>query len=100
VDFVGKRVAVIGTGSSGVQEIPVIAKEASHLTVFQRTPQYAVPARHGTVDRKFIEEEVKPNYDEILDKARWSQGGFPGDVTERSALEVTAEERQEIYEAL
>ena len=100
VNFAGKRVAVIGTGSSGVQAIPVIAKQARHLTVFQRTPQYAIPARHGTVDRKFIEEEVKPNYDQILDKARWSVGGFPLDLSERSALEVTAEERLEAYETL
>ena len=99
VDFAGKRVAVIGTGSSGVQAIPVIAEKAGHLTVFQRTPQYTIPARHGTIDRKFIEEEVKPNYDEILEKARWSEGGTPVVPNERSALEVTAEERQELYEA-
>ena len=99
VDFAGKRVAVIGTGSSGVQSIPVIAKEAGHVTVFQRTPQYTVPARHGTVDRKFIEEQVKPNYDAILERARWSAGGFPIDRDERSALEVTESERLESYEA-
>ena len=99
VNFSGKRVAVIGTGSSGVQAIPVIAEQARHLTVFQRTPQYTIPAHHHTVDRKFIEEEVKPNYDEILEKARWSVGGTPVDYSERSALEVTAEERQKVYEA-
>ena len=100
VDFVGKRVAVIGTGSSGIQTIPVIAKQAERLTVFQRTPQYTIPAHHGTVDRRFIEEEVKPNYDEILNKARWSRSGFAVDLSERSALEVTAEERLETYETL
>ena len=99
VDFAGKRVAVIGTGSSGVQSIPVIAEQAGHLTVFQRTAQYTIPARHATVDRRFLEEEVKPNYAEILEKARWSHGGFPVDPSERSALEVTAEERLETYEA-
>jgi len=99
VDFAGKRVAVIGTGSSGVQSIPVIAEQAGHLTVFQRTAQYTIPARHATVDRRFLEEEVKPNYAEILEKARWSHGGFPVDPNERSALEVTAEERLETYEA-
>lgn len=99
VEFVGKRVAVIGTGSSGIQAIPVIAKTAKNLTVFQRTPQYTIPARHGTVDRKFLEEEVKPNYAEILDKARWSKAGFPVDFSDRLALEATAEERQEAYEA-
>jgi cation diffusion facilitator CzcD-associated flavoprotein CzcO len=99
VKFAGKRVAVIGTGSSGIQAIPVIAKTADSLTVFQRTPQYTIPARHGTVDRKFLEEEVKPNYAEILEKARWSKTGFPIEYSERSALEATAEERQEAYEA-
>ena len=100
VDFAGKRVAVIGTGSSGVQSIPVIAKQAKRLTVFQRTPQYTIPARHETVDRRFIEEEVKPNYDAILEKARWSQSGFPVDFSERLALEVSEEERLETYETL
>ena len=99
VDFVGKRVAVIGTGSSAVQAIPVIAEQAKRLTVFQRTPQYSIPARHETVDRRFIEEEVKPNYDEIWEKARWSKSGFPVDFSERSALEVSAEERQRTYDA-
>ena len=98
VDFTGKRVAVIGTGSSGVQSIPVIAKQAAHLSVFQRTPQYTIPARHGTVDRRFLEEEVKPNYDDILEKARLSTSGNNADFSERSALEVTAEERRAAYE--
>ena len=98
VDFAGKRVAVIGTGSSGIQAIPVIAKQAKRLTVFQRTPQYSIPARHETVDRRFIEEDVKPHYDEIWEKARWSRSGFPVEFSQRSALDVTDEERQEIYE--
>lgn len=100
VDFAGKRVAVIGTGSSGVQAIPVIAEQAECLTVFQRTPQYTIPARHENVDRRFIEEEVKPNYDEIWKKARRSKAGFPADYSERSALEVSAEERLQTYEDL
>ena len=99
VDFAGKRVAVIGTGSSGVQAIPVIAQQAGSVTVFQRTAQYTVPARHHTVDPKFINEVVKPNYDKILEDARWSLGGTPIDEPDRSALDVTAEERREIYEA-
>ena len=100
VDFGSKRVAVIGTGSSGVQSIPVIAEQAERLTVFQRTAQYTIPARHGTIDRRFIEEEVKPNYDEIMEKARWTKSGLPVDLSERSALEVSAEERLETYETL
>ncbi len=99
VEFGGKRVAVIGTGSSGVQSIPVIARECEHLTVFQRTPQYTIPAQHGTVDQAFL-KEVKANYREILNEARVSAAGFPYDASETSALEVSDEERLETYERL
>ncbi len=98
VDFTGKRVGVIGTGSSGIQSIPVIARQAEQLYVFQRTPQYTIPARHGNVDRGFL-QEVKGRYDEIREKARWSVGGFPVDAVDRSALDVSEDERQAIYEA-
>ena len=98
VDFTGKRVGVIGTGSSGVQSIPVIAEQAGHLTVFQRTPQYAVPARHGTVDKAFL-DDVKEHYDDIYEQCRWSLGGQPYTLKDRSALSVTDEEREAIYEA-
>ena len=98
VDFSGKRVAVVGTGSSGVQSIPVIAKQAKHVTVFQRTPQYTVPARHGSIDKRFIEEEVKPNYDEIIEKAKWTHGGTPQTPVARSAFDVTEEERRKVFE--
>ncbi len=97
VDFTGKRVGVIGTGSSGIQSIPVIAGEAGHLTVFQRTAQYSIPARHETADRRFIREEVKPNYDSIV--ARMRRTGVLVDGDERSAMEVSEEERQAKYEA-
>ena len=100
VAFEGKRVAVIGTGSSGVQAIPVIAQTAEHVTVYQRTAQFTIPARHGTVDRRFIEEEVKPNYASILEAARHSAGGVPAEFSARSAFDVTDEERLEIYERL
>ena len=96
VDFAGKRVGIIGTGSSGIQAIPVIAEQARSLTVFQRTPQYTIPARHGT---KLLEEEVKPNYEKILEKARWSKSGNAVNFSERLALNATAEERKEAYEA-
>ena len=54
VDFTGKRVAVIGTGSSAVQSIPIIAAQATHLTVFQRTPNYAVPAHNAPLDPEYV----------------------------------------------
>ena len=99
VQFEGKRVAVVGTGSSGVQSIPVIARECEHLTVFQRTPQYTIPAQHGTVDQEVL-KEVKANYREILTEARHTAAGFPYDASELSALEVSDEERLETYERL
>ncbi len=98
VDFSGKRVAVIGTGSSGVQSIPVIASKAKHLTVFQRTPQFTVPAHHGSIDTRFIEEEVKPHYDEIIERMKWAHGGAPQIPMGRSALDFSEEDRRAIYE--
>src|SRR3954469_21607103 len=53
VDFPGQRVGVVGTGSTGIQAIPVIARQAKHLTVFQRTPNYSIPARNGPMDPAF-----------------------------------------------
>jgi cation diffusion facilitator CzcD-associated flavoprotein CzcO len=98
VDFRGKRVGVIGTGSSGIQSIPVIAQTAEHLHVFQRTPQYMIPARHGTVDKAVL-ADVKKNYDEIYEEARWSTSGYPYKSIDRSALSCTDEERREILES-
>ncbi|OAI43152.1 cyclohexanone monooxygenase [bacterium SCGC AG-212-C10] len=97
VNFEGKRVGVIGTGSSGVQSIPVIAKTAKELFVFQRTPQYTIPAKHGNVDKAVL-DEIKSRYDEVWEKARWSAGGFPVDPIERSALSVSDEERRATFE--
>ena len=98
VDFKDKRVGVIGTGSSGVQAIPVIAREAGHLTVFQRTAQFSVPARHHTVDQKFL-AQVKANYAEIWKKCKSNKSGHPYDDPVRSALEVSDEERRATYES-
>ena len=97
VDFTGKRVGVIGTGSSGMQSIPVIARQAEHLFVFQRTPQFTVPARHETVDRAFL-ENVKANYDQVWEAARTSGGGTPAHHIQVSALDVTPEERRAVFE--
>ena len=75
VDFTGKKVAVIGTGSSGIQSIPVIAQQAAELTVFQRTPNFSVPAWNGPMDPAF-EAEHKAHYDELREVTRWSAGGY------------------------
>ncbi len=99
VDFAGKRVGVIGTGSSGIQSIPVIASEAQHLTVFQRTPNYSVPAKNRPLDPEEI-AEIKAIYPEFRAANRQQSSGF-GSLRPRGevgALEVDAEVRTAEYE--
>jgi cation diffusion facilitator CzcD-associated flavoprotein CzcO len=99
VDFTGKRVGQIGTGSTGIQAAPVIAAQADHLTVFQRTPNFSVPARNVQLSPGFL-DEIKENYREIRRQTRASAGGFPFTPEDRSALEVSEEERNAIYSEL
>lgn len=98
VDFAGKRVGVIGTGSTGSQCIPIIAQEAEHLTVFQRTPQYISPAKNYSYDPEFIRETVE-NYQEIKKQMRESVHGAPFHARDQSALQDSPEVRQLVYEA-
>lgn len=98
VDFKGKRVGVIGTGSSGVQIIPIIAEEADHLTVFQRTPQYMLPARNYQLDPEFT-RQTKANYKEIKQQVRNSTTGDLRKPMNCSVFEVTKEERLQTFEA-
>lgn len=99
VDFRGKRVGLIGTGSTGIQATPVIAAEAEHLTVFQRTPNYSVPARNAPLTDEDL-RQIRARYPEIWRRARESFGGFPYPRVERSVSEVDDEEREEIYQWL
>ncbi len=98
VDFTGKRVGVIGTGSTGIQAIPVIAKEAAHLFVFQRTANFSLPARNHPMDPEF-ERQLKARYREHRRKARESPFGVAVEAPTKSALECTSEEREREYEA-
>jgi len=97
-DLRGKRVGVIGTGSSGIQVIPVVARTAKHLTVFQRTPAFSIPARNTPLpadeDRKF-----KQNFREIRARAKLTSNGYAmlGDIPDRSALATPPEERERIF---
>ncbi|MDT8862605.1 NAD(P)/FAD-dependent oxidoreductase [Alkalihalobacillus sp. MEB130] len=97
VDFSGKRVGVIGTGSSGIQSIPVIAKEAAHLTVFQRTPQFSVPAKNHPYDPEYL-KKAKENYSEIRRQMQESIAGMAFQYRERSILDDTPEERQRVLQ--
>ena len=98
VDFAGKRVAIIGTGSSGMQMTPVIAKQAQHLTVFQRTPNYSVPAANAPVSDE-EDRRVKANYRARREQAANSPSGLGFIPNKQSALEATPEEREAVYEA-
>ena len=104
VDFTGQRVAVIGTGSSAIQAIPIIARQVDHLYVFQRTPSYSLPLRNGPLDRDF-ERRVKAMYPEWRRRQREeSRAGFiavnnqPMAPNDKSALEVSEQERRADYE--
>jgi cation diffusion facilitator CzcD-associated flavoprotein CzcO len=99
VDFKGKRVALIGTGSSGIQATPVIAEDADRLTVFQRTPNFTVPTRNKQLSPEAT-AWIKQNYRGIREKTRETVAGFPYDPIERSAFEVSDEEREAIFESL
>jgi cation diffusion facilitator CzcD-associated flavoprotein CzcO len=97
VDFTGQRVGVIGTGSSAIQSIPLIARQAAQLFVFQRTPNFSVPARNAPLDPEY-EQRWKANYAEHRRQARESRVGFVVERNDLSALEVSAEERLREYE--
>jgi cation diffusion facilitator CzcD-associated flavoprotein CzcO len=97
VDFAGKRVAVIGTGATAVQAIPIIAYTARHLTVFQRTPNYVLPARNCTLSEDQL-QSIRANYDAIWEQARSHFFGFAMDYSGRTAADVTPEEQQKILE--
>ena len=98
VDFTGQRVGIIGTGSSGIQAIPVIAQQAKHLTVFQRTPNFAVPAQNRPLDPE-EERRIKADYAAFRQQARESYAGFVVPRNDQSALEATPAEQERAYEA-
>ncbi len=99
VDFTGLRVGIIGTGSSGIQSVPVIAEQAKHLTVFQRTPNYSIPARNAPLtaaERK----KFRDNYPEIRRFAREvARNGIYTELPDRGALDDGDNERRSKYEA-
>ena len=98
VEFIGQRVAVIGTGSSGIQVIPIIAQQASELTVFQRTPSFSIPAGNRSLTPNEV-EDWKDNHQincGALRNTFW--GVLTGPLPTKSALEVTEEERNATYQ--
>jgi cation diffusion facilitator CzcD-associated flavoprotein CzcO/acetyl esterase/lipase len=97
VNLAGKRVAVIGTGSSGIQSIPLIAEQAAHLTVFQRTASFALPAHNGPApdDRRTYFEADRAAYRE---QARWSLAGVPYPQQTAVSWQLSDAERRERFE--
>jgi cation diffusion facilitator CzcD-associated flavoprotein CzcO/acetyl esterase/lipase len=98
VDLTGKRVAVIGTGSSGIQSIPIIAEQAAQLTVFQRTPNFSRPACNGPAPQEKL-DAFRADRDAYRQGARLSMIGVPGPITEVGALQVSDDGRRTVYEA-
>lgn len=100
VSFAGKRVGVIGTGSSGIQVIPQLAQQASELFVFQRTAAYSIPGRNVAMTPTYA-AAIKTNYAERREQARHSfTGRFGATVATQAALEVSEAERSDRYQAL
>jgi cation diffusion facilitator CzcD-associated flavoprotein CzcO len=99
VDFKGKRVAVIGTGATGVQTIQTIASEVGHLTVFQRTPNWCAPLHNGKIDAE-TQAKIKAGYPEMFARCRETFACFLHTPDPRGAFEVSDEEREAFYEKL
>lgn len=98
INVTGQRVAVIGTGSSGIQCIPLLAEQAALLTVFQRTSNFSVPAHNGPLDAEY-EAEVRADYVEHHKRNRMTKGGVPPRInTGVSAMSVSEGERQAKFE--
>ncbi len=97
VDFTGKRVGQIGTGSTGIQAAPVIADTARHLTVFQRTANYSVPARNAPLTPEF-QRDVKANFAEVRRIMHSTHNGHAFTIEDRNVFDVTPDERMQIYD--
>ena len=97
VSFVNKTVGQIGTGSTGIQAVPVIAAEAKHLTVFQRTANYSIPARNKPLTEEF-KKQVKENFQYYKDLIKRTPNAHPFEISDRLVSDVNSEEMYQIYE--
>ena len=98
LDFKGLRVGQIGTGSTGIQAAPEIAKTCEHLTVFQRTPNYSIPARNTQWNASYA-DWVRDHYEELKSLVRSTPNGHPFRISSNLTMEVSDEERQKMFEA-
>jgi cyclohexanone monooxygenase len=97
VDFSGRTVGMIGTGSSAIQSIPLIARQAEHLTVFQRTANYTVPAHNAPLAPDYV-RQVKADYREMRARAKTKPAGIDFDINWASAVETSEAERARVFE--
>ncbi len=98
VDFTGKRVGLIGTGSSGIQSIPLIAEQAAALTVFQRTPNFSIPAHNGPASAEAL-AALDADRAVYREAAKWSRGGIPFEESTEGVFSVPEDERRRRFEA-
>jgi cation diffusion facilitator CzcD-associated flavoprotein CzcO len=98
VDLTGLRVGVIGTGSTGVQLIPVVAEQAAELTVFQRTPNFSMPARNKPLDPACM-AHIKANYADVWERVRHHPGGMPLELPTQRFEDVDEDEARRRYDA-
>ncbi len=98
VDFTGKTVGVIGTGSSAIQSIPIMAEQAKHLTVFQRTANYTVPAHNKPLDPAYV-SQIKASYPEMRKRAKTKPAGIDFTINTASAVETPEDERNREFQA-
>jgi len=99
VDFTGQRVAVIGTGATGVQTIQTIAKSVGHLTVFQRTPNWCAPLHNSKIDAE-TQSKIKSGYPEIFRRCQETFACFLHTPDPRGTFEVSDQEREAFFEKL
>ena len=99
ITFSDKRVAVIGTGATGVQTIQEVAKDVGHLTVFQRRPNWCAPLNNGKISSNEM-KEIKESYPEMFDRCKQTQAGFLHTMDPRGTFEVSEEERYTFWEEL
>ena len=99
IDLTGKRIGVLGTGATAVQLIPEIAKEASHLTVFQRRPNWCAPLRNGPLDEKEM-TQIKRSYEQIFERCAETPSGFIHGPDHRDFDSLTPEQKREFWEML
>ena len=99
VTYAGKRVAVIGTGATGVQTIQEVCKDVGHLTVFQRRPNWCAPLHNAKIGPREM-KDIRASYTEIFETCNQTAAGFLHTADERSTFEVTEEDRYEFWENL